>query len=162
MQRRAVERVKGIEPSSLGWEPRALPLSYTRRECGFYAAPSERGNELSYGQPAQILPARSTAMRFFIPLFALALAAPLAFADESMRCGRWIIDSEVTVEDLVAKCGEPAEQADRHHRGQAPECQWSRHPAGRHHHDGTVALRSRLELIQDGRHDRGWRGQEHR
>src|SRR5262245_3364713 len=25
-----VERVKGIEPSSLGWEPRALPLSYTR------------------------------------------------------------------------------------------------------------------------------------
>src|SRR5215207_1053901 len=26
----SVERVKGIEPSSLGWEPRALPLSYTR------------------------------------------------------------------------------------------------------------------------------------
>ena len=25
-----MERVKGIEPSSLGWEPRALPLSYTR------------------------------------------------------------------------------------------------------------------------------------
>ncbi len=25
-----LERVKGIEPSSLGWEPRALPLSYTR------------------------------------------------------------------------------------------------------------------------------------
>jgi hypothetical protein len=29
---RRMERVKGIEPSSLGWEPRALPLSYTRRE----------------------------------------------------------------------------------------------------------------------------------
>jgi hypothetical protein len=27
-----VERVKGIEPSSLGWEPRALPLSYTRAD----------------------------------------------------------------------------------------------------------------------------------
>ena len=25
-----MERVKGIEPSSLGWEPRALPLSYAR------------------------------------------------------------------------------------------------------------------------------------
>ena len=29
-RRSEVERVKGIEPSSLGWEPRALPLSYTR------------------------------------------------------------------------------------------------------------------------------------
>jgi hypothetical protein len=29
-----LERVKGIEPSSLGWEPRALPLSYTRRRRG--------------------------------------------------------------------------------------------------------------------------------
>ena len=25
-----MERVKGIEPSSFGWEPKALPLSYTR------------------------------------------------------------------------------------------------------------------------------------
>ena len=25
-----LERVKGIEPSSFGWEPKALPLSYTR------------------------------------------------------------------------------------------------------------------------------------
>jgi hypothetical protein len=30
--RTSVERVKGIEPSSLGWEPRALPLSYTRAD----------------------------------------------------------------------------------------------------------------------------------
>jgi hypothetical protein len=30
LSRASVERVKGIEPSSLGWEPRALPLSYTR------------------------------------------------------------------------------------------------------------------------------------
>jgi hypothetical protein len=26
-----LERVKGIEPSSLAWEAKALPLSYTRR-----------------------------------------------------------------------------------------------------------------------------------
>lgn len=25
-----VERVRGIEPPSFGWEPKALPLSYTR------------------------------------------------------------------------------------------------------------------------------------
>ncbi len=31
MLRRELERVKGIEPSSSGWEPGALPLSYTRR-----------------------------------------------------------------------------------------------------------------------------------
>jgi hypothetical protein len=29
-----VERVKGIEPSSLAWEARALPLSYTRDAPG--------------------------------------------------------------------------------------------------------------------------------
>ena len=27
---RRMERAKGIEPSSSGWEPEALPLSYTR------------------------------------------------------------------------------------------------------------------------------------
>jgi hypothetical protein len=27
---RKMERVKGIEPSSLAWEAKALPLSYTR------------------------------------------------------------------------------------------------------------------------------------
>ena len=30
--RRRVERVNGVEPSWLGWEPRALPLSYTRMD----------------------------------------------------------------------------------------------------------------------------------
>lgn len=47
-------------------------------------------------------------MRLSTPLCVLALAVPFAHADESMRCGRWIIDSEVTLVDLVAKCGEPA------------------------------------------------------
>ena len=37
-----VERVKGIEPSSLGWEPRALPLSYTRRANDSTREPSLR------------------------------------------------------------------------------------------------------------------------
>ena len=38
-----LERVKGIEPSSLGWEPRALPLSYTRVRRFYERLPS-RGN----------------------------------------------------------------------------------------------------------------------
>ena len=29
-----MERVKGIEPSSLAWEAKALPLSYTRDRRG--------------------------------------------------------------------------------------------------------------------------------
>jgi hypothetical protein len=51
-------------------------------------------------------------MRFFSPLLVLAvvvlaLAAPLAHADETMRCGRWIVNHELTVAELVDKCGEP-------------------------------------------------------
>ena len=33
----AMERVKGIEPSSLAWEANALPLSYTRNAAGLTA-----------------------------------------------------------------------------------------------------------------------------
>jgi hypothetical protein len=55
-----------------------------------------------------ISPARSIAMRFLTPLMTLALAVPLAHADESMRCGRWIVDSDLSVEELVTRCGEPA------------------------------------------------------
>jgi hypothetical protein len=31
-----------------------------------------------------------------------------AHADESIRCGRWVVDSSVTVDELLKKCGEPA------------------------------------------------------
>jgi hypothetical protein len=31
-----------------------------------------------------------------------------AHADETIRCGRWVVDSSVTVEELLKKCGEPA------------------------------------------------------
>ena len=42
-QNDAVERVKGIEPSSVAWEATALPLSYTRTGPEVYApAPSRR------------------------------------------------------------------------------------------------------------------------
>jgi len=34
-----MERVKGIEPSSLAWEAKALPLSYTRMSATADSAP---------------------------------------------------------------------------------------------------------------------------
>ena len=34
-----MERVKGIEPSSVAWEATALPLSYTRRVQGLWPRP---------------------------------------------------------------------------------------------------------------------------
>ena len=37
-----MERVKGIEPSSLAWEAKALPLSYTRRRYWISPRPGNR------------------------------------------------------------------------------------------------------------------------
>src|SRR5688500_11616231 len=40
---------------------------------------------------------------------ALAATASLSVrADESFRCGKWIASSDMTVEDLLAKCGSPS------------------------------------------------------
>jgi len=38
------------------------------------------------------------------PLLAMASAAHA----DSMRCGKWVVTSDVTVQELVSKCGEPA------------------------------------------------------
>jgi hypothetical protein len=50
-----------------------------------------------------------------IGLYSAALLAPLATsaADESFRCGKWIASSDMTVEDLLAKCGEPTSRTQR-------------------------------------------------
>ena len=45
-------------------------------------------------------------MKFALIALLLALPANL-FAGESFRCGQWIITDELTVSELVAKCGEP-------------------------------------------------------
>ena len=39
---------------------------------------------------------------------AALLAVGTTQADETIRCGRWVVDSSATVEELVQKCGEPA------------------------------------------------------
>lgn len=38
---------------------------------------------------------------------AALLAMPAAHGDETMRCGRWLVDSSATVEELLKKCGNP-------------------------------------------------------
>jgi hypothetical protein len=48
-------------------------------------------------------------MKTSLPLAAALLMLPFAAAaDESFRCGQWIASSEMTVVELVQKCGEPA------------------------------------------------------
>jgi hypothetical protein len=44
--------------------------------------------------------------RFVISLVLLLTGA--AQADESFRCGKWIVSSDLSVADLLAKCGPPA------------------------------------------------------
>jgi len=47
-------------------------------------------------------------------LLAACLLFPLAAsADESFRCGKWIVSSELTVSELLAKCGEPTTRESR-------------------------------------------------
>ena len=45
-------------------------------------------------------------VRRLIPI-AVVLLLGTAHADETIRCGRWVVDSSATVEELVSKCGEP-------------------------------------------------------
>lgn len=39
--------------------------------------------------------------------FALIAAAAPAVADETFRCGKWIVNSQLSPADLAAKCGPP-------------------------------------------------------
>jgi hypothetical protein len=43
----------------------------------------------------------------------VAMAAAPAQADETFRCGKWIVSSDLTVEDLAKKCGPPTTQESR-------------------------------------------------
>lgn len=47
-------------------------------------------------------------MRALLSFALLVLPAAAIHADESLRCGNWVVALPVTVEELVAKCGEPA------------------------------------------------------
>jgi len=55
---------------------------------------------------------------FAITLIALLL--PGMASAETFRCGKWIIDDETTLEDLVRKCGEPTTRDTRVEDVRAP------------------------------------------
>jgi hypothetical protein len=42
-----------------------------------------------------------------LPIAGLAILAPFAHADETFRCGKWIVSSDLTIEELVERCGSP-------------------------------------------------------
>src|SRR5689334_15160954 len=45
--------------------------------------------------------------RLFAASAAISVLAAPAVADETFRCGKWIVTSELALEELRAKCGEP-------------------------------------------------------
>ena len=56
-----------------------------------------------------MLPAmRNPLLPFALTVFAICAVCGAAAADEPMRCGKWVVTSEATVEELLGKCGAPA------------------------------------------------------
>jgi hypothetical protein len=51
-------------------------------------------------------------MKFALALALLMLPA-MASADENFRCGKWIASSDLSVQELLAKCGEPSSRETR-------------------------------------------------
>jgi hypothetical protein len=43
----------------------------------------------------------------FLALGAGPCFATSAYADESFRCGKWIVNSDLSPEEVLAKCGQP-------------------------------------------------------
>jgi hypothetical protein len=46
-------------------------------------------------------------------VIAALLVLPLAASAETFRCGNWIASSDMTVDELVQKCGEPTTRTSR-------------------------------------------------
>jgi len=42
-----------------------------------------------------------------VALVSLFAAACPTFADENFRCGKWVVSSDLSLEELTSKCGEP-------------------------------------------------------
>jgi hypothetical protein len=55
-----------------------------------------------------------------IPVVAALALLPLAASAETFRCGKWIIGQEVTLPELLQKCGEPALRESRVEDVRAP------------------------------------------
>jgi hypothetical protein len=74
----------------------------------------------------------------------LAMGAPAADADETIRCGKWVVNSSLTVAELVAKCGEPAS------KDRTEEEVWTRNVHGGSYRSGT-------SIVEYWTYDRGSR-----
>jgi hypothetical protein len=59
----------------------------------------------------------STAMRL---VAAVLLLLPLAASAETFRCGKWIIDQDTSLEELLHKCGTPTSRDSRVEDVRAP------------------------------------------
>ena len=84
-----------------------------------------------------------------------ALLMPLATSAETFRCGQWIASKDMSVEELLEKCGEPATKSVRY------EDNYAKSAGGGPHRVGTSTIATWQPVVCDGRHDRGWRDQEH-
>jgi len=42
-----------------------------------------------------------------VALVGLLAAAPPVFADENFRCGKWVVSSDLSLEEITTKCGQP-------------------------------------------------------
>lgn len=52
-------------------------------------------------------------MKTLLALAITALPALAAQADENFRCGKWIASKDLSVSELLAKCGEPSKREKR-------------------------------------------------
>jgi len=60
------------------------------------------------------------AMKLRLAVVVLPLLLPLGASAETFRCGKWIIDQDVTREALLQKCGTPTSRESRVEDVRAP------------------------------------------
>ena len=75
-------------------------------------------------------------MRTFGLIAALTLITGIAQADETIRCGKWVVTSSLTVAELVQKCGEPTSKET------TEEEVWARNVNGGSRRVGTTVVES--------------------
>jgi hypothetical protein len=46
-------------------------------------------------------------------IFAVLVLPQITLADETFRCGQWVVSSALSVAELVARCGEPSTRESR-------------------------------------------------
>jgi hypothetical protein len=73
-------------------------------------------------------------MRGWLLAAVLAMGVHAAQADETIRCGKWVVNSSLTVGELLDKCGEPASKERKE------EDVWTRNVNGGSYRSGTTVV----------------------